>query len=225
MARFDRLTVYQTLLDQAMLPLFYHPDFTTSQQVTSALARAGGRVLEFTNRGDFALEVFGQLVKYCAQHHPDLIIGVGTIEDPATAALFAAHGANFIVSPYFDEATARFCNQRKLPYLPGCGTVKEIAHAETWGAEIIKLFPGEAVGGPQFIKDVLGPRPWSRLMPSGGVRPEEANLRQWLTAGAACLGMGSQLIRKEWVQNADWDAIQQATQSALTTIQSIRAAL
>lgn len=222
MARFDRLTVLNTALQDGLVPLFYHKNVETAQHVAAALAMGGGHVLEFTNRGDFAVEVFSALVKQCAQEHPDLIIGTGSVEDAPTAALFIAHGSNFIVGPNFNVEVARVCNRRKIPYMPGCGTATEIATAEEWGVEIVKVFPGETVGGPAFIKAVLGPRPWTRIMPTGGVSPDEKNLRAWFNAGAACVGMGSNLVRKESVQSGDFDAIQQNVQTALNLIRSIR---
>lgn len=222
MARFDRLTVFNTLLQAGMLPLFYHADIDTATAIASALAEGGSRALEFTNRGDAALEVFSELVKTCATAHPDLIIGIGSIDDAATAALFLAHGANFIVGPTFDEATARLCNRRKVAYLPGCGTLNEIATAEEWGAEIVKVFPGSAAGGPGFIRDVLAPRPWSRLMPTGGVTPEADNLRAWFEAGAVSVGMGSKLLRTDWISAGDFAAITSLTRATLDTIAQIR---
>lgn len=222
MARFDRLTVLNTVLEVGLVPLFYHGDAEVAQQVAGALSRGGSRVLEFTNRGDFALEVFIPLIKACAKNYPDLIVGVGSIEDAPTAALFIAHGANFVVGPNFNEEVARLCNRRKIAYMPGCGTVNEITRAEEWGAEIVKAFPGTAVGGPGFIKDVRGPRPWTRIMPTGGVSTEEANLKSWFDAGAACVGMGSNLVRKEWVSAGNFQAIEDATRGAIEMIRKVR---
>ena len=225
MARFDRLTVLNTVLADGLVPLFYHSDLATAQQVAGALATGGGHVLEFTNRGDFAIEVFSPLVKHCAAAYPDIIIGVGSVEDAPTAAMYIAHGANFVVGPNFNAEVARLCNRRKIPYMPGCGTVTEIGYAEEWGVEIIKIFPGAAVGGPGFIKDVRGPRPWTRIMPTGGVSPTEENLRAWFEAGAACVGMGSNLVRKDLVQASNFDAIADAARSTLDLIRTIRASL
>lgn len=222
MARFDRLTVLNTMLADGMVPLFYHSDLDTAQQVAAALANGGGRILEFTNRGDFALEVFTSLIKHCAEAHPDLIIGVGSVEDAPTAALYIANGANFVVGPTFNEEVVRLCNRRKIPYMPGCGTVNEIAQAEEWGVEIVKAFPGSAVGGPGFIKAVRGPRPWTRIMPTGGVSPDEANLRAWFEAGAACVGMGSQMIDKQSIQARDFDGLRQKVADTLALIRAIR---
>jgi 2-dehydro-3-deoxyphosphogluconate aldolase/(4S)-4-hydroxy-2-oxoglutarate aldolase len=223
MARFDRLTVYNTMLEDGLVPLFYHSDLEVARKVAGALSAGGGRVLEFTNRGDFAIEVFVPLIKYCAQAYPTLIVGVGSVEDAPTAALFIAHGANFVVGPNFNEEVARLCNRRKIAYIPGCGSVTEIAQAEEWGAEIVKMFPGTGVGGPGFVKDVRGPRPWTRIMPTGGVSPDETNLRAWFSAGVAAVGMGSNLVRKEWVQAGDFAAIEETMRRTLALIRKIRA--
>lgn len=222
MARFDRLTVLNTLLQDGLMPLFYNGSPDTAAQVAGAIAGGGGHLLEFTNRGDFAIEVFSALVKRCAQAHPDLIIGVGSVEDAPTAALFIAHGANFVVGPSFDAETARLCNRHKIAYLPGCATVTEIALAEEWGSEIIKIFPGETIGGPDFVKAVLGPRPWSRLMPTGGVTPEADNLRAWFAAGVVAVGMGSKLIRSDWLKSGNFGALRDNMQTTLQLVRSIR---
>ena len=222
MARFDRLTVYNTALADGLIPLFYHGSPEVALNVAGALAKGGLHLLEFTNRGDFAIEVFSSLVKACAKAYPDLIIGVGSVEDAATAGLFLAHGANFVVGPSFDEGTARLCNRHKIAYLPGAGTVTEIATAEEYGAEIVKLFPGETVGGPDFVKAVLGPRPWSKLLPTGGVSPELENLKGWFGAGVAAVGMGSKLLRSDWIKAGQYDAIQEASAAALALVRQAR---
>jgi 2-dehydro-3-deoxyphosphogluconate aldolase/(4S)-4-hydroxy-2-oxoglutarate aldolase len=223
MARFDRLTVYNTMLADGLVPLFYHPDSALTQQVAGALAKGGCHLLEFTNRGDFALNTFSELVLNSAKTHPDLIIGIGSVEDAATAALYLAHGANFVVGPHFNEEIARLCNRRKIPYLPGCGSVTEIASAEEWGAEIVKLFPAETLGGPDFVKAVRGPRPWTRIMPTGGVSPDEENLRAWFGAGVACVGVGGKLIREDWLKAGDFTAIENHARDILARIQRVRA--
>ncbi len=222
MARFDRLTVYNTLIGGGMLPLFYHADVGLVKKVTAALAEGGGHALEFTNRGDFAIQVFSELVQDSNKTHPNLIIGVGSIEDAPTAALYIAHGANFIVGPNFNVEIAKLCNRRKIAYMPGCGSVTEIAAAEEMGAEIVKLFPADSLGGADFVKAILGPRPWTRIMPTGGVSPDEANLREWFEAGVACVGMGSKLIRSEWTKSGDFASLSNLVRDTLSSIQTIR---
>ncbi len=222
MPQFSRLEVYNTIHEAGMVPLFYHSDPEVAQQLLAALYRGGSRILEFTNRGDFAIEVFDALIKYTIAELPGMIVGVGSVEDAATAALYIAHGANFIVGPTFSEDLARMCNRRKVAYMPGCGSLNEIATAEEWGAEIVKAFPGSAVGGPGFVKAALAPRPWTSIMPTGGVTPEEDNLRKWFDAGVACVGMGSGLVSKERIASQDYAGIEQATRDILDLIAQIR---
>lgn len=222
MARFDRLTVLNTVLHDGMVPLFYEGNLERAQALVGALAEGGSRVLEFTNRGDFAIEIFSALVKWAAQEHPQLVIGVGSVDDAPTAALFLAHGANFVVGPTLVEEIARLCNRRKVAYMPGCGSLNDVAAAEELGVEIVKLFPGGAVGGPGFVRDVLGPRPWSRMMPTGGVTPEEDNLRTWFEAGVACVGMGSRLLRSDLIKAGNYAAIAEQTAATLDLIKRIR---
>lgn len=218
MARFTRLDVYQSMLASGLVPLFYHPDVTVSQKVIKACADGGARVLEFTNRGDFAFEVFIQLSQSLAAEPSGLILGVGSIMDAPTAAMYINAGANFIVGPIFNPEVARLCNRRKLAYLPGCGTLNEISRAEEYGAEIVKIFPGSTVGGPGFIKDALGPCPWLRLMPTGGVDASEESIRGWIKAGACCVGMGSKLITKTAVAAGDYASISENVRQVLAWI-------
>lgn len=221
MAQFERLAVYNTVLKEGLVPLFYQSDFEIARRVVAALAEGGVRLVEFTNRGDHAIEVFSELVRHALRNHPELILGAGSIDDAPTAALFIAHGANFIVGPTLNPEVARLCNRRKIAYMPGCSTVTEIAQAEELGVEIVKYFPG-SLGGPEFVKAVLGPRPWTRIMPTGGVSADEDNLRAWFSAGVACVGMGSNLVRSDWVKAHDYAAIAAATRAALDLIARVR---
>jgi 2-dehydro-3-deoxyphosphogluconate aldolase/(4S)-4-hydroxy-2-oxoglutarate aldolase len=218
MAKFDRLTVFQSMIGAGLVPLFYSSDVAESKAVAAACVEGGAPVLEFTNRGEKALGVFAEVVNA----HPKLIVGVGSVMDAPTAALFIAHGANFVVGPVFNPEVARLCNRRKIAYIPGCGSVSEISNAEEMGAEIVKVFPGESVGGPGFIKAVLGPMPWSRIMPTGGVEATQASIAEWIKAGAAAVGMGSNLIRKEWLAAKDYGAIRDCAQQVLAWIAEAR---
>jgi 2-dehydro-3-deoxyphosphogluconate aldolase/(4S)-4-hydroxy-2-oxoglutarate aldolase len=204
MARFARLEVLNSLLDIGLLPLFYHAEGDTAAEVVSACARGGARLVEFTNRGELAYPVFTELVRRFAKS--DVILGVGSIPDAPTAALFIAAGANFIVSPNLNAETARLCNRRKIPYLPGCLTPTEIASAEELGVEICKIFPGN-VGGPEFVSAMMAPCPWTRLLPTGGVDATEASVNAWIKAGAAAVGMGSKLITAQALKARDFEAI------------------
>ena len=222
MAQFDRITVYNVMLEDGLIPLFYNKDIDKTKKVAEALAKGGSRVLEFTNRGDLAVEVFTDLMKFSMKEYPDLIIGVGSVIDAPTAALYIAKGANFIVSPSFNKETALLCNKRKIAYIPGAATVNEISMAEEYGAEIVKIFPGSTVGGPSFVKNILGPMPWSKLMPTGGVTAEESNIKAWFDAGVVCIGMGSKLVSSKLVSEEKYDEITALTSEVLKIIKNVR---
>jgi len=222
MARFMRLDVIRAILDTGLLPLFYHGQLDAAVAVVSACARGGAGVIEFTNRGDQAYPVFSDLVRHFARSNPEVILGVGSVLDAPTAALYLAAGANFIVAPSFNPEVARLCNRRKVLYIPGCATETEISNAEEFGAEICKIFPGEAAGGPAFISAVMAPCPWHRLLPTGGVDASEASIQSWMRAGAAALGLGSKLISSQVVQSGEFDALTAKTAQCLAWIQAAR---
>lgn len=222
MARFSRLTVYDAILSSGLVPIFYNGDPQVAQSVVGACVEGGTRVMELTNRGDKALKVFAHLTEFLEKSHPNVILGVGSVVDAPTAAIFIAQGANFIVSPNFNPEVAKLCNRRKIPYLPGCATVTEISNAEEMGVEIVKIFPGETIGGPAFIKAVMGPLPWTKIMPTGGVEPTREDVARWLKAGAVCLGMGSNLIRKDWVSSGDYASIRGAVENVLQYVKEAR---
>ena len=222
MARFMRLEVVNTLLDIGLVPLFYNGEVETSIELASACSRGGAKTIEFTNRGELAYPVFTELVTHLAKADPSIILGVGSIVDAPTAALYIAAGANFIVGPSFNPEIAKLCNRRKILYMPGCATETEIATAEEYGAEICKVFPGETVGGPAFIKGVMAPCPWHKLMPTGGVDATEANVSEWIKAGAAAVGMGSKLITKQAVSDKDYDGIAKKASDCVGWIKKAR---
>jgi 2-dehydro-3-deoxyphosphogluconate aldolase/(4S)-4-hydroxy-2-oxoglutarate aldolase len=222
MARFMRLDVISTLLDTGLVPLFYNGEVDTAIEIVAACARGGARVVEFTQRGELAYPVFTELVKHFAKADPSIILGVGSIMDAPTAALYLASGANFIVGPSLNSEISRLCNRRKTLYMPGCATETEIATAEELGAEVCKIFPGESVGGPGFVKAVLAPCPWHRLLPTGGVDATEASIGEWIKAGAAAVGMGSKLITTQAIKARDFDGITHTVSQCLGWIQTAR---
>ena len=221
MAQFTRLEVAKVMKDTGMVPLFYHQDLEVSKKVITACYKGGARLLEFTARGDFAHEVFGELVKYVTKELPQMIMGVGSVTDAASASRFMALGANFIVTPVLREDIALVCNRRNVLWSPGCGSLNEIARAEELGCEIVKLFPG-GIYGPEFVKAVRGPQPWTSIMPTGGVAPTKENLEGWFKAGVTCVGMGSKLIAKETNGTFDYDKIQAKTKEALDIIKGLK---
>jgi 2-dehydro-3-deoxyphosphogluconate aldolase/(4S)-4-hydroxy-2-oxoglutarate aldolase len=222
MARYMRLDVINTILSTGMLPLFYNGEVGTAVELVSACARGGALTVEFTNRGELAYPVFTELVKHFANADPAVILGIGSIVDAPTAALFIAAGANFIVGPSLNPEIARLCNRRKILYMPGCATENEISNAEELGAEICKIFPGESAGGPGFVKAVMAPCPWHRLLPTGGVDATEASIGEWIKAGAAAVGMGSKLISQAAVKEKDYDDIAKKTAQCVAWVKSAR---
>ncbi len=201
-----------------MVPVFFHKNAEVCKNVVKACYDGGVRVFEFTNRGDFATLVFAELNKWTIENCPEMIMGVGSVIDEGTAAMYLALGANFIVSPVIDEGTAKICNKRKVAWSPGCGSVTEINKAHELGAEVVKIFPGTQVGGPEFVKAVKGPMPWTSVMPTGGVTPDEANLKAWFQAGVTCVGMGSQLFPAEVLANENYGYITQKCKETLEII-------
>ncbi|MCP9235550.1 bifunctional 4-hydroxy-2-oxoglutarate aldolase/2-dehydro-3-deoxy-phosphogluconate aldolase [Lewinella sp. JB7] len=221
MSTHSRLHCLSVIHEQGVMPLFYHKDAALGKQVLKACYDAGGRLLEFTNRGDFAHETFRELNLYARQELPDMVMGVGSVNDAATAALYLQLGASFIVSASLREDVAVVCNRRKVPYLPGCATLSEIGRAEELGCEIVKLFPG-SVYGPEFIKAIRGPQPWTSIMPTGGVTTELENLKGWFSAGAVCCGLGSQLIGSNVLVDRDFAGLTTQLKEALATAKSLR---
>lgn len=204
-----------------MVPVFYHGDVATACSVVKACYDGGVRVFEFTNRGDFAHEVFAEVVKFAARECPELAVGVGSVVDPATAALFIQCGACFVVGPLFNPAVSVVCNRRGVPYTPGCGSVSEVGAAQESGCDVCKVFPGDVLG-PKFVKGMLAPMPWSKLMVTGGVEPTEENLTAWFQAGAFCVGMGSKLFPKEKIAGADWQYITDKCRFCFNLISAIK---
>lgn len=222
MARFTRIEVALKMKETGMIPVFYHKDIEVCKNVVKACYDGGIRVFEFTNRGDFAHEVFNELNKWAIGECPEMILGIGSVIDQGTASLYIQLGTNFIVSPLIDEDMAKVCNRRKIAWSPGCGSVTEINKAHELGAEVVKVFPGSSVGGPDFISGVKGPMPWASIMPTGGVSPDEANLKGWFKAGVHCVGIGSQLFPKEVIEAGNYGVIAEKCGQALEIIKKLR---
>ena len=222
MARFHKIETLRAIIQTGMVPVYYNSDIKVAKQVVRACYKGGVRVFEFTNRGDFAHEVFGELVKYAERECPELILGAGSVVDAATVALFIQLGANFIVGPLFNPEIAKVCNRRLIPYVPGCGSVSEIGFAQEAGCDLCKIFPAGNVGGPSFVKNIKAPMPWTLLMATGAVEPTEENLAAWFKAGVTCVGMGSKLYPKEVITSDDWQAITELCRHALSIIKKQR---
>ncbi|MFC4218873.1 bifunctional 4-hydroxy-2-oxoglutarate aldolase/2-dehydro-3-deoxy-phosphogluconate aldolase [Flagellimonas marina] len=221
MARYTRIEVINAMMGTGMVPLFYHPDVGVGKKVLRACYDGGARLMEFTSRGDFAHEVFTELNRYALKELPGMMMGVGSVTDAASASLYMQLGANFVVTASLREDVAVVCNRRKVPYSPGCGSLTEIARAEELGCEIVKLFPGSTYG-PGFVKAIKGPQPWTSIMPTGGVSTDGDNLKGWFDAGVACVGLGSQLISRETIQNGDFKGLENNVRKTLALIAKIK---
>ncbi len=221
----DRLAVLTAMMGQGVIPVFYHPDLDVCKNVIQACANGGAKCVEFTNRGDFAWQVFSEVNQYFRKVDPTVIMGAGTVIDAPTAGIFIANGANFVVSPLLNPEMAKVCNRHCVPFSPGCGSVSEVSYAHELGCEIVKVFPGTTVGGPGFIKNILGPLPWAKLMPTGGVDPTEESLTAWFKAGIVAAGMGSKLITKELLAAKDYKGIEKRVADTVALIKKIRGAL
>jgi 2-dehydro-3-deoxyphosphogluconate aldolase/(4S)-4-hydroxy-2-oxoglutarate aldolase len=222
MAAKDRISVLLAMMEQGVIPVFYHPDVDVCKKVIQACANGGAKCMEFTNRGDFASHVFLEVTQHFAKQDPSVIMGVGSIVDAPTAGIYIANGAKFVVGPLLNADVAKVCNRRGIPYSPGCGSATEIGYAQELGCEIVKVFPGSSVGGPDFVKSILGPMPWTRIMPTGGVEATEASLRQWFGAGIVACGIGSNLITKGLLDKQDYDGIEAKVRDTVQLIKTIR---
>ncbi len=219
-----RFTKIQTILaieNTGIVPVFYHKDLETAKQVVKACYQGGIRAFEFTNRGDFAHEVFGELNKWAAVECPDMIMGVGSIVDAPTASLYLQLGANFVVGPLLNPDVFKVCNRRQVPYMPGCGSVSEVGYAQELGADVVKVFPGDVLGAA-FVKGIKAPMPWTKIMVTGGVAPTVENLSTWFGAGVSSVGMGSNLFPKEVLEKGEWSKITALCQNALEIVQQVR---
>ena len=225
MAKYDRMTVLNAIAGVGMVPVFYNKDPKVTIDVIKACADGGARCVEFTNRGDLAWKVFVEAQEHILANDLDIILGVGSIVDAPTAGLYISSGANFVVGPLLNPDVAKMCNRRKVPYSPGCGSASEIGQAEELGVEIVKVFPGKEVGGPAFVKSILGPCPWTRIMPTGGVDATRESLEEWFTAGVTCVGVGSNLVNKEIIANKDYKTLTKNVKQIVGWIEEIRASL
>jgi len=220
-----RVQMVVATVETGVLPLFFTPDADRALRITSALREGGARVVEFTDRGPGAWATFTRLADEAARHDPEAILGAGSIRDPEAADRFIASGASFIVGPSFSPDVARLCNRRRIPYLPGCATPTEIVAAEEWSVELVKVFPGDTLG-PAFVKAVRGPLPETQVVVTGGVKATAESVREWIEAGAACLGFGSALVTRAYTDpssDADPAALGPAVANLIALVAAARA--
>ena len=206
MARNASIIVYSRIEETPIVPLFFNADLTVAQHVLKACYDGGIRVFEFTNRGAEAPAIFAKLIDYCEKECPDLVLGIGTIYDAKQANEFIAMGADFMLQPFTTPEVGEVCAKHDIPWMPGTMTLTEIRNAEILGAKYVKIFPGNVVG-PVFIKAIKGPMPKTKIMVTGGVEPNKESLSSWFGAGAAAVGMGSQLFPADLIAKKDYQSI------------------
>jgi 2-dehydro-3-deoxyphosphogluconate aldolase/(4S)-4-hydroxy-2-oxoglutarate aldolase len=206
MARNASNIVYSRIEETPIVPLFFNSDLTVAQHVLKACYDGGIRVFEFTNRGAEAPAIFAKLIDYCEKECPDLVLGIGTIYDAKQANEFIAMGADFMLQPFTTPEVGEVCAKHDIPWMPGTMTLTEIRNAEILGAKYVKIFPGNVVG-PGFVKAIKGPMPKTKIMVTGGVEPNKESLSSWFGAGAAAVGMGSQLFPADLIAKKDYQSI------------------
>jgi len=216
----DSAAIRRSITDTGILPLFYYDSLGVSLEVARTLYRAGIRALEYTNRGERALENFTVLKRTLSKEAPGLSLGIGTIKTPSEARSFISAGADFIIAPIINPEVAELAGQAGLPWIPGCMTPTEIELARQYQAPIIKLFPANILG-PAFVQSIREIFPGQLFIPTGGVELERNNIREWFKAGVCAVGMGSKLITKEILKHAQYDLLYTNTVAALEIVRSI----
>ena len=208
------------IVNQRVLPLYFHADKEVTVKIARALHQAGGLAIEYTNRGPAALENFKALKSLKDNELPDLVLGAGTIKNEAEAEAFIEAGAEFIISPFVNARIAPVAQAAGLPWLPGCMTPTEIHTAVELGVGLVKLFPGNVLG-PGFISAVAELFPGMKFMPTGGVEATSENLGAWFKAGAVAVGMGSKLISPKLIADGKFDALLAEAKQAIDLAQQI----
>jgi 2-dehydro-3-deoxyphosphogluconate aldolase / (4S)-4-hydroxy-2-oxoglutarate aldolase len=217
MPNLTKSEISSIMASAGIIPVFYHADPDITNQVVNACYKGGCKVFEYTNRGEKAKSNFPAIKKFIERNCPGMILGIGSILNAKQAIEFVELGADFIVSPILDKQTGKWCAKNDIYWVPGCGTLTECAKALTYGADIIKVFPGNVLG-PGFVKAVLGPMPKLKLMPTGGVEPTEKSLNEWFKAGVICVGIGSQLISNELIKNSGFGKLESDVKNAFTIL-------
>jgi 2-dehydro-3-deoxyphosphogluconate aldolase/(4S)-4-hydroxy-2-oxoglutarate aldolase len=211
--------VLNSILTQGMLPLFFYDDVEVSLQIIRMLYKAGIRVMEYTNRAKPALDNFKLLRKAVDKEMPDLYFGIGTIKNISEAEAFVDAGADFIVAPTINPEVSKVAHKHKLLWIPGCMTPTEIYSAQKNGAELIKIFPANAVG-PGFISSVKEIFPGLLFMPTGGIELNPENISAWFHAGVSAVGLGGKLISRDVLNNRLYEQLYTDTVNALELIKA-----
>jgi 2-dehydro-3-deoxyphosphogluconate aldolase/(4S)-4-hydroxy-2-oxoglutarate aldolase len=222
MASHNKADVLAAIRRDGVVPVFYHADIDTTREVARRLVAGGVSTIEFTNRGDGAIEVFADLIRWARRELPELVVGVGTVVDATTAGYVIDLGANFVFAPALSAEVAAVCNSRNVPYVPGCGTLTEIQTAYGLGSDFVKLFPAGSIGGPAFLSAIRAPCPWVQAIPTGGVEPSAASIKAWFDAGAPAVGMGSKLLPADMIGRGDWQGVEERVAATVAAVAQAR---
>jgi len=213
--------IFEKISRQAMLPLYFHQRREVSLSALQALYAAGIRVVEYTNRGQQALENFKAMRALRDATMPDMTLGIGTIKNEHQAKAYHEAGADFLISPCFYQPISEYVQHHKLTWIPGCMTASEINLAEQNSVGFVKLFPGNLLG-PGFVSAIKPLFPDLLFMPTGGVSLEEQNILDWFKAGVTAVGMGSKLLTKTILENEDYTTLTNSTKKVLALTQTIK---
>ncbi|HAS61059.1 MAG TPA: bifunctional 4-hydroxy-2-oxoglutarate aldolase/2-dehydro-3-deoxy-phosphogluconate aldolase [Algoriphagus sp.] len=203
-----------------LMPIFYHSSEEVCLSILKVAYDSGIRVIELVNRGSEATKIFPSLRKL-ANQLPGLSLGIGTIYHPYEAEEFLEMGAEFIVAPVMNPRLGEYCSRNDVPWVPGCGTVTEIWQAQELGAELVKIYPANLLT-PEFVPAVHAVLPKIEIIPTGGIEPTLESIKPWFDAGVLCVGMGSQLIRKDWVQSGNYEQLGKAFKQAVNLVEQIK---
>jgi 2-dehydro-3-deoxyphosphogluconate aldolase/(4S)-4-hydroxy-2-oxoglutarate aldolase len=215
--KFTKQELYAKLSKVPIMPLFNHPDLAVSKAVVKACYDGGITVFEYTNRGEGAALIFAELVKYIREELPDMAIGIGTVFTAEEAEYFVSLDTDFIVQPCLNLAVGEVCNKHKIAWMPGVMTISEIYNAQQAGADVVKIFPANVLG-TAFIKALKAPMPHAKVMVTGGVEPNEENLKGWFAAGVTAVGMGSQLFPKDVLASGNFAQITEVVQECVAMV-------
>ena len=204
-----------------VMPLFYHEDAGIAKKVMKAVFEGGIDLMEFTNRGKNAFNVFCELQKFKSAEFPDSLLGIGSIVDKETALQYIESGTDFLVSPLLNREVLEVCNENEILSIPGCSTLTEIYQAETWGAELLKVFPAVQLGGPAYIKSIKAPCPWLSIVVTGGVKATKEDLKAWHDSGVDGFGLGSDLISKELINQGNYTALTEKVRELVSIVQEL----
>ena len=213
--------VVNLVIEQGILPLYFHPDTDVSVQIMKALYNAGIRIVQYINRNETAISNFLQLRKVADKELHGLQLGAGTIRNKIEATEFINEGANFIVCPGVIEEVAALADKNDLLWVPGCLTGTEIILADDLGAQLVQLFPASLLG-PSYLTAMKEIFPDLLFMPSGGVETSEENLNSWFKSGVSAVALGSNLISKNLVETKNYAELETLTKQILQIVRKIK---